>query len=175
MANSDQTPDLSEFCQGHYDDDHTLLSGVGIGEPTFCDGTCSGGMQAFLEHRADETDPGEPWERVYDLTEISVGARLRVDHASRLTTTLTVIGGYGQHGNPPQTGLLCRHTRKGGESRHTVLTPDELDTRLVWLSTDPAPTSSPDSQAPAVSGDARPSSADPTPGLTPPADGTASS
>jgi hypothetical protein len=27
-------------CEGHYDDDHTLTSGVGIGEPTFCDGSC---------------------------------------------------------------------------------------------------------------------------------------
>lgn len=27
-------------CEGHYDDDATLLSGVGIGEPTYCDGSC---------------------------------------------------------------------------------------------------------------------------------------
>ncbi|QBZ72205.1 hypothetical protein SEA_KRADAL_319 [Streptomyces phage Kradal] len=27
-------------CEGHYDDDHTLTSGAGIGEPTFCDGSC---------------------------------------------------------------------------------------------------------------------------------------
>lgn len=27
-------------CEGHYDDDSTLTSGVGIGEPTYCDGSC---------------------------------------------------------------------------------------------------------------------------------------
>lgn len=29
-------------CEGHYDDDRTLTSGVGIGESTFCDGSCQG-------------------------------------------------------------------------------------------------------------------------------------
>lgn len=32
--------DEDAVCQGHYDDDRTLLSGVFAGEPTFCDGTC---------------------------------------------------------------------------------------------------------------------------------------
>lgn len=27
-------------CEGHYDTDDALTSGVGIGEPVFCDGTC---------------------------------------------------------------------------------------------------------------------------------------
>jgi len=27
-------------CPGHYDDDYTLTSGAGLGEPTFCDGSC---------------------------------------------------------------------------------------------------------------------------------------
>lgn len=27
-------------CEGHYDTDEALLSGVGIGEPVYCDGTC---------------------------------------------------------------------------------------------------------------------------------------
>jgi hypothetical protein len=27
-------------CPGHYDDDHTLMSGVATGEPSYCDGTC---------------------------------------------------------------------------------------------------------------------------------------
>lgn len=27
-------------CPGHYDDDATLTSGVGIGEATYCDGSC---------------------------------------------------------------------------------------------------------------------------------------
>ena len=29
-------------CEGHVDDDHTLTSGVGIGEATHCDGSCQG-------------------------------------------------------------------------------------------------------------------------------------
>lgn len=29
-----------EECPGHYDTDETLTSGAGIGEPTFCDGSC---------------------------------------------------------------------------------------------------------------------------------------
>lgn len=29
-----------EECEGHYDTDETLLSGAGIGEPTYCDGSC---------------------------------------------------------------------------------------------------------------------------------------
>jgi hypothetical protein len=29
-----------EPCPGHYDDDYTLMSGAGIGEPTFCNGRC---------------------------------------------------------------------------------------------------------------------------------------
>lgn len=29
-----------EPCPGHVDDDSTLLSGVGVGEATFCDGSC---------------------------------------------------------------------------------------------------------------------------------------
>lgn len=29
-----------EGCEGHYDDDSSLTSGVGIGEPAYCDGTC---------------------------------------------------------------------------------------------------------------------------------------
>jgi predicted flap endonuclease-1-like 5' DNA nuclease len=37
-APEDDEPDNK--CEGHYDDDFTLLSGVGIGEPTYCDGTC---------------------------------------------------------------------------------------------------------------------------------------
>ncbi|MFJ2115139.1 hypothetical protein ACIOEX_25130 [Streptomyces sp. NPDC087850] len=36
---------LHEFrgvgCEGHYDDDTTLTSGVGIGEATYCDGSCA--------------------------------------------------------------------------------------------------------------------------------------
>lgn len=32
-------PDNDE-CPGHYDDDHTLTSGAGIGEPSCCDGSC---------------------------------------------------------------------------------------------------------------------------------------
>lgn len=27
-------------CPGHYDDNQTLTSGAGIGEPTYCDGSC---------------------------------------------------------------------------------------------------------------------------------------
>lgn len=27
-------------CPGHYDDDATLTSGAGIGEATYCDGSC---------------------------------------------------------------------------------------------------------------------------------------
>lgn len=29
-----------EGCEGHYDDDATLTSGAGIGEPRYCDGSC---------------------------------------------------------------------------------------------------------------------------------------
>lgn len=29
-------------CEGHYDDDHTLNSGAGIGEATYCNGACRG-------------------------------------------------------------------------------------------------------------------------------------
>lgn len=29
-----------EGCEGHYDTDDALTSGVGIGEPVTCDGTC---------------------------------------------------------------------------------------------------------------------------------------
>lgn len=37
----DEAHDDGEFeCEGHYDDDFTLSSGVGIGEPTYCDGSC---------------------------------------------------------------------------------------------------------------------------------------
>lgn len=32
--------DGDDACPGHYDDDATLTSGVVIGEPTFCDGSC---------------------------------------------------------------------------------------------------------------------------------------
>lgn len=32
--------DSSLKCGGHYDTDDTLTSGVGIGEPVYCDGTC---------------------------------------------------------------------------------------------------------------------------------------
>lgn len=32
-------PEDSE-CEGHYDDDYTLLSGAGIGEATYCNGSC---------------------------------------------------------------------------------------------------------------------------------------
>ncbi|MGW6602866.1 hypothetical protein [Streptomyces sp. NPDC055036] len=28
------------LCEGHYDDDAALTSGVGIGEPIYCDGPC---------------------------------------------------------------------------------------------------------------------------------------
>lgn len=28
-------------CPGHYDDDDALTSGVGIGEPVYCDGSCN--------------------------------------------------------------------------------------------------------------------------------------
>lgn len=30
-------------CEGHYDDDYTLMSGAGIGEATYCDGSCRRG------------------------------------------------------------------------------------------------------------------------------------
>lgn len=32
--------DEDEGCEGHYDTDEALTSGVGIGEPVYCDGTC---------------------------------------------------------------------------------------------------------------------------------------
>jgi hypothetical protein len=40
------TSDRSRHCPGHYDDDATLLSGIAIGMPTYCDGTCSAGQEA---------------------------------------------------------------------------------------------------------------------------------
>jgi hypothetical protein len=36
LTGLDQKPE----CEGHHDEDYTLTSGVGIGEPTFCDGSC---------------------------------------------------------------------------------------------------------------------------------------
>jgi hypothetical protein len=37
----DQAHDDGEFeCEGHYNDDLTLTSGVGIGQATYCDGSC---------------------------------------------------------------------------------------------------------------------------------------
>lgn len=38
-AREAQAPEL-EPCPGHADDDSTLLSGVGVGEATYCDGSC---------------------------------------------------------------------------------------------------------------------------------------
>ena len=38
-AREAQAPEL-EPCPGHVDDDSTLLSGAGIGEATYCDGSC---------------------------------------------------------------------------------------------------------------------------------------
>ncbi|WP_274916841.1 hypothetical protein [Streptomyces sp. WZ-12] len=47
---------LREFsgdeCEGHYDDDDTLMSGSGIGEATRCDGSCVrayGDLQTVIE------------------------------------------------------------------------------------------------------------------------------
>lgn len=44
IANAVATWDLgigpAADCPGHYDDDATLTSGAGIGEATYCDGTC---------------------------------------------------------------------------------------------------------------------------------------
>jgi hypothetical protein len=36
-------------CEGHYDDDDALTSGAGIGELTYCDGTCVQGEQLAEE------------------------------------------------------------------------------------------------------------------------------
>lgn len=34
-------PDPEPGCEGHYDTDDALTSGVGIGEPVYCDGSCN--------------------------------------------------------------------------------------------------------------------------------------
>ncbi|GAB3822878.1 hypothetical protein [Kribbella italica] len=40
VAAVEATDDEDDECEGHYDDDYTLTSGVGIGEATYCDGSC---------------------------------------------------------------------------------------------------------------------------------------
>jgi hypothetical protein len=44
-CNADEPDDEDDCdepaCEGHYDDGHTLTSGAGIGQPTYCDGSCN--------------------------------------------------------------------------------------------------------------------------------------
>lgn len=162
MTNSSGEPaiDRSTFCPGHYDDDSALLAGVSIGEPVYCDGSCSDATVTFLEHIADERKPGDRWERVYesDLPRIPVGARLRVDHLSGVSITMTVAAGYGLHGCPQAEGLLCRIERSG-RSWDTVLAAYEFDSQLVWLDTEWDPSTPSGTADEGVSGDLSPSPA----------------
>jgi hypothetical protein len=54
-------------CEGHYDDDATLTSGVGIGEPTFCDGSCNPQDEAERDWQAAERLSDKQPLTIYDL------------------------------------------------------------------------------------------------------------
>ena len=46
--------ELMDGCEGHYDTDEALTSGVGIGEGIYCDGTCQSLPADWFDDDADE-------------------------------------------------------------------------------------------------------------------------
>lgn len=46
--------DLMDGCPGHYDTDDALISGAGIGEGVYCDGTCEPIPADWFDDDADE-------------------------------------------------------------------------------------------------------------------------